>query len=405
MNGNCKKKKVILHIDVDSFFVSCEVALRPELSNKKVAISIDNPNAIITSLSYMAKDKGLFVPQKLSAAKVICRDLIVIKPNFPLYQYFSKKIYDFLNNNYSKSIQIVSIDEWYIDVTDIWKKYQTIRNLTSTIQKQIFEQLSIPVSIGVSYNIFLAKMATSINKPMGITFITCKNFKETIWPMPITKYYGIGNKRSSQLLKLGILTIGDLAKCSYNDINIKKIFLNKSEKIINNANGIGNNNLNFKNNILNSIGNEKTFVNGFTEDIKEIRSTLRMLCAKVSKRLIERNLCGSHITVNIKLDKLKKSKSMKLDKLINCEKDIYFYADKIISLFCNEELLIGIGVTISKLENSFQNMINYSLFEEEPKLSKTAIIVEKINSKMNKKVVMLGKEFKEYKKSSQNKFL
>lgn len=405
MKYNQNEKKAILHIDVDSFFVSCEIALRPDLLGKEIAISTNNPNSIVTSLSYAAKNKGARVPGKLSLIKKQCENIIVIEPNMRLYQYFSKKIYDFLVKNYSKEIQIVSIDEWYIDVTNIWKKYKSIRGLANNIQNEMKNKLSLPVSIGVSYNKFLAKMATAINKPMGITFITHKNFKEIIWPMSIKNYYGIGVKSSSQLIKLGILTIGDLAKYDFNDKLIKTIFLNKSEKIINNANGYGDSKLNLKNNILSSVGNERVFKNGFSDDSKEIYNNLNIICKLVSKRLMQRNLCGSHISISLKLDKQKKSKSMTLNKLINLEEDIFLYSVKMMKTFWNNEPLIGIGVTISKLEDSFQNFVNHSLFEKDPKLSETALIVEKINSKMNEKVVVLGKEFKELKTSKQNKLL
>ena len=106
-----KKNRVIIHIDVDSFFVSCEVALRPELANKEVAISLNNDNSVVISLSYAAKNKGAKVPQKLYLVKKYCKNLIIINPNKNLYQYYSKKIYNLLFNNYSNSIQIVSINE------------------------------------------------------------------------------------------------------------------------------------------------------------------------------------------------------------------------------------------------------------------------------------------------------
>ncbi|MGL5643319.1 MAG: Y-family DNA polymerase, partial [Metamycoplasmataceae bacterium] len=297
-----KKNKVILHIDVDSFFVSCEVALRPELANKEVAIGIDSPRSIVTSLSYAAKAKGAKVPWKLGLVKERCPNLIIIEPNMNLYQNFSKKIYDLLVKDYHKDIEIVSIDEWYIDASDIWKKYGSIRNLAFDIQKKISTKLSIPISIGISYNKFLAKMATAINKPMGITFITHKNYQDIIWPMPINNYYGIGRSTEPQLRKMNIETIGDLAKCDYNDPRIRKIFLNQSQKIIDNANGIGESDLNLERNILKSIGNERMFLTGFTNNRKEIYNGLRYVASLVSQRLLDRNLMGRHITVNIKLD-------------------------------------------------------------------------------------------------------
>ncbi|MGL5591835.1 MAG: Y-family DNA polymerase [Metamycoplasmataceae bacterium] len=400
-----KKNKVILHIDVDSFFVSCEVALRPELANKEVAIGIDSPRSIVTSLSYAAKAKGAKVPWKLGLVKERCPNLIIIEPNMNLYQNFSKKIYDLLVKDYHKDIEIVSIDEWYIDASDIWKKYGSIRNLAFDIQKKISTKLSIPISIGISYNKFLAKMATAINKPMGITFITHKNYQDIIWPMPINNYYGIGRSTEPQLRKMNIETIGDLAKCDYNDPRIRKIFLNQSQKIIDNANGIGESDLNLERNILKSIGNERMFLTGFTNNRKEIYNGLRYVASLVSQRLLDRNLMGRHITVNIKLDHKRKSKSMKIDKLINSEADIYLYASRLLKSLWNEETIIGIGINISKIENLYQNPVNQSLFEEARELSPVENIIESVNTKMKKKVLISGKELKKHNSTQQNKYL
>ncbi|MGL4252398.1 MAG: Y-family DNA polymerase [Metamycoplasmataceae bacterium] len=400
-----KKNKVILHIDVDSFFVSCEVALRPELANKEVAIGIDSPRSIVTSLSYAAKAKGAKVPWKLGLVKERCPNLIIIEPNMNLYQNFSKKIYDLLVKDYHKDIEIVSIDEWYIDASDIWKKYGSIRNLAFDIQKKISTKLSIPISIGISYNKFLAKMATAINKPMGITFITHKNYQDIIWPMPINNYYGIGRSTEPQLRKMNIETIGDLAKCDYNDPRIRKIFLNQSQKIIDNANGIGESDLNLERNILKSIGNERMFLTGFTNNRKEIYNGLRYVASLVSQRLLDRNLMGRHITVNIKLDHKRKSKSMKIDKLINSEADIYLYASRLLKSLWNEEEIIGIGINISKIENLYQNPVNQSLFEEARELSPVENIIESVNTKMKKKVLISGKELKKHNSTQQNKYL
>ncbi|MGL5205427.1 MAG: Y-family DNA polymerase [Metamycoplasmataceae bacterium] len=400
-----KKNKVILHIDVDSFFVSCEVALRPELINREVAIGIDSPKSIVTSLSYAAKAKGAKVPWKLALVRERCPNLIVIEPNMNLYQNFSKKIYDFLVKNYHKEIQIVSVDEWYIDASNIWKKYGSIRNLALDIQKKIWSKLSMPISIGISYNKFLAKMATAINKPMGITFITHKNYQDIIWPMPIDNYYGIGWATTPQLKKIGIETIGDLAKYDCNDPQIRKIFLNQSKNIIDNANGVGESNLNLERNILKSIGNERMFMSGFTDNKKEVYNGLKYIANLVSQRLLDRNLCGRHITINIKLDNKRKSKSMQINKLINSEYDIYLYASKLLEQLWNYEPIIGIGISISKIEDLYQNPMNQSLFEVQRELSLVENIIENVNTKMKKKVLMSAKELKKHNSTQQNKYL
>ena len=104
-----------MHIDIDSFFVSAELILRPELKGKDIAISSHTKsNSIVSSLSYSAKFKGAKVPMKLYEVRRYCPQIIVLKPNFNLYTTLSNNIYNFLFKNYSKEIEINSIDEWFL---------------------------------------------------------------------------------------------------------------------------------------------------------------------------------------------------------------------------------------------------------------------------------------------------
>jgi nucleotidyltransferase/DNA polymerase involved in DNA repair len=151
--------------------------------------------------------------------------------------------------------------------------------------------------------------------------------------MPITNYYGLGKVRSSQLIKLGINTIGDFAACESIDPQIKKIFLNQTQKFIDNANGFGDDIVKLDNNILSSISKEKTFINGPAEESREVYLSLKQIAERVSERLIERNICGSNVSISIKTREGHKSRSMQLDKLINSSDDIYLYASQLMNKF------------------------------------------------------------------------
>ena len=105
------ENKVIFHLDVDAFFVSSELTLRPELKNHDIAITVGLDNSIVSSLSYSAKNKGAKVPMKVKEVKKYCPNLVCLKPNFNLYSHLSNQIYQYLFKNYTKAIEIGSIDE------------------------------------------------------------------------------------------------------------------------------------------------------------------------------------------------------------------------------------------------------------------------------------------------------
>lgn len=170
--------KIILHLDFDSYFVSAERTVNPELIGKPIAISHGGDRAAVVSISYELKKLGMHAPMPLYQIKQKVKDVIVVKPNFGLYTLLSTRVFEHLFDNYTKNIQVASIDECFLDVSDMVKDFDEARELASKIQKDLKKTFNLPASLGISNNKFVAKMCTAINKPYGITVLPKEKFLE-----------------------------------------------------------------------------------------------------------------------------------------------------------------------------------------------------------------------------------
>ncbi len=170
--------KIILHLDFDSYFVSAERTIDKSLIGKPVAVSYGGERATVLSVSYEAKKLGLRAPMPLFLAKQKIKDLTIIKPSFGLYTMLSTRVFEHLFNNYTKNVQVASIDECFLDVSDLVSNFEQAKKLSAKIQEDLIKTFDLPASFGISQNKFVAKMSTAINKPYGITVLPKENFLE-----------------------------------------------------------------------------------------------------------------------------------------------------------------------------------------------------------------------------------
>ena len=215
--------QVIFHIDLNAFYASAEISRNPSLKGKPVVISGKSKRSIITTASYEARKYGIHSAMPLFQAKQLCKDLIILPADFELYHRLSNEFFTIIAS-YSEILEVASIDECYLDVTAIIqeKKIHPVV-LAKDIQTKVYEQLNLQCSIGISPNKFLAKMASDMKKPMGITVLTRNNLKEVMWPLDIKDMFGIGKKTQPKLRAVGINTIGDLA--DYKNYDNYRVFL------------------------------------------------------------------------------------------------------------------------------------------------------------------------------------
>ncbi len=226
-----ESERVIFHVDMDSFYASCELRDKPEFRNRPFIVGADPKNGrgrgVVISCNYAARKLGIHSALPISKAWELCPDAVYVRPNFRLYEEVSKRIMLILKK-FTPKVEVVSIDEAYLDMTHsiresasestnetsfrIWNS-EAIANRATRIKEEILISEKITCSIGVSNSKIVAKIATDTNKPDGLIIVMPEKVKDFLSPLQVGKIPGVG-RVTQQILQteFGITTIGDLSK-------------------------------------------------------------------------------------------------------------------------------------------------------------------------------------------------
>lgn len=355
--------RIIFHIDMNAFFASCEIAENRELMNKPVIIAHNDTlrKSIILTANYEARKYGIKTTMMVKEAIKLCPDVVVIEPNMELYNYYSKLFFDYLQT-ISPYIEEGSIDEAYLDVSHLLNKVN-IEQLARNIQKELYTRYLLPCSIGIGPNKFLAKMASDMKKPLGITILRRREIDKYLWPLPIEKMYGVGKKTAPRLREIGINTIGDLA--NYQDIEILQntVGINHSLSLKQRANGFDDSLVNTINEVS-SMSTSHTFDHDINDELL-IKKTIKILVNTLSYRLEEKALKAQTIGIQIKYSDYKTiNRSRQSDVPTNNAKQIYFICEDLFEEYYDFKTdLRLIGVFANRLTEDYEEIKQYSIFE------------------------------------------
>lgn len=200
----------ILHMDMDAFFAAVEQRRHPELIGKPVVIGGEGDptkRGVVSTASYEARKFGIHSAMPLRTAYKLCPDAIFLPVDYREYSRISEKIKNVLRE-FTPAMEDVGIDEAFLDITDIDKSPEEI---AGEIKRRIKEETGLTCSIGISHNKLLAKIASDIRKPDGLTIITEADIEKKIWALSARKLWGVGPKTEENLKGRGIETIGQLA--------------------------------------------------------------------------------------------------------------------------------------------------------------------------------------------------
>jgi DNA polymerase-4 len=200
----------ILHIDMDAFFAAVEEKRHPELAGKPIVIGGDGDptkRGVVSTASYEARKYGVHSAMPLRRAYQLCPQAVFLPVDYDEYVKVSGKIKAILRS-FTPLIEDVGIDEAFLDITDIDMESEEI---VKRIKERIREETGLTCSIGIGPNKLLAKIASDMKKPDGLTIISPTDIKIMIWPLPVRKLWGVGPKTEKRLQDAGIMTIGDLA--------------------------------------------------------------------------------------------------------------------------------------------------------------------------------------------------
>lgn len=398
--------KIIFHIDMNCFYASVEQAYDPRLKGKALAIA-GNPKerrGILVTCSYEARAKGVYTTMSVWEAKRKCPELILMAPNFERYRHASQAMFAILRT-YTDLVEPVSIDEGYMDVTEIVHGKEAIE-LAESIQRRILNELDLPCSIGIAPNKFLAKTASDMKKPMGITILRKRDVSKMLWHLPVIEMHGVGESTAKKLEEIGIHTIGNLANIE--EHRIKTILGKNGLRLKNRANGIDRREVD-PNAIYDtkSIGNSMTFPIDLME-FSELENAIQKLSEKVAKRLDARNLAGHTVSIMIRdTDWHNSSRSKTVSNAIYKKEEIAELAVALMKNNWDGSPVRLMGVTVSNVIDKKETAEQLSIFtfekyvKEEPVLK----IVEELQRKFGKDIITKGiKDVKKTTYESQTSF-
>ncbi len=337
--------KQICHIDLNAFFVQVEILKNPYLKGKPVAVGYDGRRGVISTSSYEARKYGVTSGMPVSMAKEKCPNLILVNSDFGTYSRYSYSFISFLRRKFP-ILEQASIDECYIDVSGKIDDENAEEELFD-LQMDIYKNTNLKCSIGYSYNKFLAKMASDMKKPLGITILRREDLPSKLWPLDISNMYGIGKKTFPKLKQLGINTIGDLAITTSEDIKsvLGSTFIYLKEE----ANGYADDVVDTSSFDPKSISAERTFSEDVT-DFDDIRSMVNVCANDVFNEMKKFNKTSDTVVLKLRNNSfITKSKRRKLDHFIHSKEEISMVALNIYEEFNHREPIRLIGVGLEKV--------------------------------------------------------
>ncbi|WP_092750358.1 DNA polymerase IV [Rhizobium aethiopicum] len=204
-----KRPRKIVHIDMDAFYASVEQRDNPNLRGKPIAVGGSAARGVVAAASYEARKFGVHSAMPSVTAKRKCPELIFVPPRFDVYKAVSQQIREIFAE-YTPMIEPLSLDEAYLDVTENLKGMEIATEIASEIRARIRQVTGLNASAGISYNKFLAKMASDLNKPNGQAVITPKNGPAFVEALPVKKFHGVGPATAEKMHRLGIEIGADL---------------------------------------------------------------------------------------------------------------------------------------------------------------------------------------------------
>ncbi len=199
----------VIHIDMDAFFASVEQRDHPEWRGKPLVVGGEGKRSVVAAASYEARAFGIHSAMPMAVARKRCRDLIIAPHRFSEYKQISKLIRG-LFEEYTDLVEPLSLDEAFLDVTKNKQAKKSAIAIARDIKRKIYGKTELTCTAGVSVNKFLAKIASGMNKPDGLTVIMPEEVENFVAQIPIEKFYGIGKVTADKMKALGIFTGGDL---------------------------------------------------------------------------------------------------------------------------------------------------------------------------------------------------
>jgi len=337
------EKLNIIHVDLDAFYASVEEQDNPSLKGLPVIVGGTSNHGIVTTANYEARKYGIHSAMPIFIAKQKCPHGCFLPVRMERYKEVSRQVFEILYE-VTDLVEPLSIDEAYLDISQT--NTDPIK-IAKEIKRKVMKETGLTISIGISYNKFLAKLASDWNKPNGLKVITKDMVPDILLPLPVKSVYGIGAKSAKKLNSIGIYTIEDLMRLS--EEFLVEFFGKSGIEIYNRIRGIDSRKVNTSRE-RKSIGTETTFSH-YTNDKNILKNFLHNFALELESDLESRNLQAKTITLKIKDINFKiRTKSKTLNRYVNSFEDIFEVAENLLDEIEIEKELRLIGLTASNLE-------------------------------------------------------
>lgn len=347
MKNPDQHNRKIIHVDMDAFFASVEQRDHSQYRNKPVLVGgSPQGRGVVAAASYEARKFGIHSAMPASRAIKLCPHAIFVKPRFDVYREVSATIREIFHQ-YTDLVEPLSLDEAYLDVTENFAGTPSATLIARDIKKRIVEETALTASAGVSSSKFLAKIASDLDKPNGLSVITPEQAEQFIENLPIGKFHGVGKATQQKMESLGIRTGADLKQWA--EADLVKQFGKTGHHYYRIARGTDNRSVQ-PHRIRKSIGKEKTFEEDIS-DLEWMTDFLKQLSERVSSAMLKLNAAGKTITLKVRYENFETiTKSQTLPLFTNSASDLFSVSRRLLEQTeAGEREIRLMGLSVSSL--------------------------------------------------------
>ena len=369
--------RIILHIDMDAFFISVEQRDNPSLRGKPAAVCGSLSRSVVTSATYEARPFGIRAGMSTQEAKRRCPHLILVEGDHSKYTETAARIFSILKD-YTPLVEVASIDEAYLDITQSQLLFKSPLHIATSVKDRIREGEQLTCSVGIAPNKLLAKLGSSLQKPDGLVVIQKEKVEEVLKDLQVSKLYGIGPKLTEELNSIGIFTCGQLGKFPVSEL--KRRFGVIGEKLHEMGLGLDDNSVVpfDEEEDAKSISHSVTLEED-TSDLNTLRKVLLQLSERVSRRMRRDGFHGRRVVLTVRYsDFYTFSKQKTLSGWINSGNEIFRQAFEIFESISHPKTirLLGVGVSLLKKE-----WCQLDLFDKKEKKEKMLRAMDRVNER------------------------
>lgn len=344
-----RTQRKIIHIDMDAFYASIEQRDHPEYRGKPVAVGYGEKRGVVAAASYEARKYGVHSAMPSVTALRKCPHIIFATPRFDVYRSVSNQVMQVFHE-YTRLVEPLSLDEAFLDVTENYPGNPSATLIAKEIKQKIFNRTRLTASAGVSYNKFLAKIASDMRKPNGLFVIEPEKADAFIEKLPVTKFFGVGKVTAARMEKLGIQTGKDLKQWS--EIDLVDEFGKAGMAYYNYVRGIDDRVVESER-VRKSLGAEETFLDDLDKMV-DILGALDQIAREVQRRATKREFLAKTVTLKIKyadFTLITRSKTVEYfvntyEKLFELGKELLLQVDDL-----QDKKVRLLGLTLKKPDN------------------------------------------------------